>query len=173
MKEKWLPIQGFEESYEVSSFGKVRSIGRWVRYVDGRVRWYPGQELKPVPRKKRGNYLVVGLCIQSHPFDAMVHRLVAFHFIRNPKNKPQVNHLDGNKANCRKDNLEWSTAKENSDHAARTGLLGVTKLSPETVLLIREALETETSLKVVAARFNTSTGNVYAIQKGHTWRWLC
>lgn len=75
-----------------------------------------------------------------------IHRMVAEAFIKNPENKPYVNHLDGNKRNNKVSNLEWCTAKENSVHAYKTGLskigLGAdnpgAKLTWEQVREIRE-----------------------------------
>ena len=53
----------------------------------------------------------------------MIHRLVAENFIPNPENKKYINHIDGNKLNNNKDNLEWSTNSENVKHAIKTGLM--------------------------------------------------
>lgn len=56
-----------------------------------------------------------------------VHRLVAIHYLDNPEDKPTVNHLDGNKHNNHKSNLQWCTCKDNTIHAFSTGLRKDTK----------------------------------------------
>jgi len=67
--------------------------------------------------KKRG-YLYIRTSITNY----LVHRLVASAFLKNPLNKPCVNHKDGNKKNNNVTNLEWVTFKENSHHAKINGL---------------------------------------------------
>ena len=53
----------------------------------------------------------------------MLHRIIAETFVRNPENKPEINHKDGDKRNNRADNLEWVTRRENDAHARNTGLM--------------------------------------------------
>lgn len=67
-------------------------------------------------------YPEVKLCIDGEIIYKRVHQLVAECFIDNPDNKPIINHINGNKLDCRKVNLEWSTYSENSEHAVATGL---------------------------------------------------
>lgn len=105
--EEWRPIEGFEDIYEVSNLGRVRNIKR------GR--------LKKEAITTTGYHTVLLLKKGAHR-TALVHRLVAKAFIPNPKDKPQVNHIDGVKTHNSVDNLEWVTAAENIDHAQRIGL---------------------------------------------------
>lgn len=72
------------------------------------------------PQKRKDGYCIVHLRKNENTFALYVHRLVAEAFIPNPENKPQVNHINGNKADNRVENLEWTNASENIMHAYNT-----------------------------------------------------
>lgn len=104
MEEIWRDIEGFEGLYQVSNLGRVK------RVTTGRV-------LKGC--KDKDGYLRVKLCKNNVGCYKLIHRLVAQAFIPNHENKPQVNHIDEDKTNNMVSNLEWMTAKENSNHGTR------------------------------------------------------
>ena len=112
--ELWKPIVNFENRYEVSSMGNVRSI----QDNHGRIICKP----KTILKSWNGKYLSVCLFYKDKGKHELIHRLVAMAFIPNPDNKPQINHIDGNKHNNHVSNLEWVTCKENIQHAHNTGL---------------------------------------------------
>ena len=111
MEEIWKDIKDYEGLYQVSNLGNVKRNNH-ILYKTKRT--YYGVILSKNNIKKYKN----------------IHRLVAETFIPNPDNKPQVNHIDGNKLNNNKNNLEWVTISENGKHAYRIGLEKPTKISP-------------------------------------------
>lgn len=110
-EEVFKPVLGYEGRYEISNYGRVKSIFpksiRILKYSNSNI----------------GGYYPYHLSKDSKIKVTSAHRLVAEAFIPNPENKPQVNHKDGDKSNNHVSNLEWVTAKENIQHAHKTGLM--------------------------------------------------
>lgn len=105
MVEEWKTID-INPNYEVSNFGRVRNKkGHIIKLQVGTY-----------------GYLQVNLDFNGKNKTKKVHRLVAKAFIPNIENKPQVNHIDGNKKNNHINNLEWCTNRENVQHAFDIGL---------------------------------------------------
>lgn len=126
MKEIWKDIEDYEGLYQVSNMGRVKSLARTRKaYTPGKGDWVaPVKErILRASISKDGYYCVV-LAKEGVNKHQRVNRLVAEAFIPNTENKPQVNHIDGNKLNNRVDNLEWVTAKENTIHSVKNGLQG-------------------------------------------------
>ena len=112
VEEIWKDIENYNGLYQVSNHGRVKSL---ERKVPNQNRIYSERILKP--EKPKCGYLYCALCKDGFARHIRVHRLVAFAFIPNPYNKPQVNHKDGNKQNNSADNLEWCTNSENVSHS--------------------------------------------------------
>ena len=122
IEEIWKDIKGFENYYQVSNLGRVKSKFRIIERIDGKNIRKEEKILNPYTSKK--GYLMVDLSVYGKRVrkTIAVHRLVAIAFISNIENKPQINHIDGDKTNNRIDNLEWCTNKENQHHAIINGL---------------------------------------------------
>jgi len=170
LEERFLPVKGFEELYEVSNFGNVYS--------------------------KRGNrnlklslfshgYYVVSLCNKSNSKRTTIHRLVADAFIVNAENKRTVNHIDGVKTNNHVSNLEWATHSENTQHAYDIGLnkggnsngkiqgenSSSSKLTEDDIRSIR-GLDRIINTRILAKMYKVSPKNIYDILDGKTWKHL-
>jgi len=112
MEEQWKDIFGYEELYQVSNYGRVRSLPR-----NGTV-----NEIKILKLQKDiDGYLRVFLYKNRKAKPHKVHRLVAYAFIPNDNIfKTEINHLNEDKIDNRVENLEWCTRKENANYGTRT-----------------------------------------------------
>lgn len=108
MSEFYKDIEGYNDEYQVSNLGNVKSVKRNI-------------VLKP-DTDQRG-YKRVTLCQNGKIQKFLVHRLVAQAFIANPLGKPHVNHIDNTPGNDWEENLEWCTHSENMLHAHKQGRL--------------------------------------------------
>ena len=168
MEEKWKIVEGFSK-YLISNKGRVKNIIELKDLKFYSCRGYEKIELVNDNNMKK---------------KVFVHRLVAQAFIPNPKNKPQVNHKDGNKTNNTVKNLEWCTPKENVAHSIKTGLTDFSrtnyrkgegasnsKMIDEDVKQLRVMYDTgEFSLKELSAYFDISIPTVWAIVKRKSWK---
>lgn len=102
MEEVWKTINGFEK-YQISNFGRVKGV--------------KGQIMKG--RKSGAGYLVVALRATEGSKNRYIHRVVAEHFIPNPNNLTDVNHIDEDKENNHISNLEWLSHLDNCRHGTR------------------------------------------------------
>lgn len=162
--EEWKPVVGFEEFYEVSSEGRVRTLQARGRHPAGLV-------LKP--ETKGAGYqstTLTGRIVKARP----IHQLVAEAFIGPRPSGHQVNHIDGDKKNNTAPNLEYLTPKENIRHSIETGLRwraakGRPRISKEQVIEIRSMLPSDSN-KEMAARLGLHVKSVARIRRGVSWK---
>ena len=119
MKEIWKDIKDYEGLYQVSNYGNVKSLERYIKNKNDKMQFY--NEIILIPNDSKG-YLKVTLSKNNKQKTFRIHILVAKAFVQNPENKPEVNHKDGNKHNNHATNLEWNTRSENENHAYKNGL---------------------------------------------------
>jgi hypothetical protein len=103
----------------------------------------------------------------------LVNRVVAWAFLPNPENLPQVNHIDGDKENNAVANLEWSSASDNEKHAHRTGLKSGrgsananAKLTADDVIAIRDS---KADIAELMERFGVARSTILNVQARKTW----
>jgi hypothetical protein len=175
MSERWRAIEGFENLYEVSDLGRVRSLDRLVHQVN---RWgpmvslYRGRILRATV--SASGYLQVTLSKGGKCFQRHVHVLVALAFHGPRPDGLLVCHDDGNKLNCREINLYYGNFKSNAEDAARHGTLargerqGIARLTEQAVREIRE-LAGSVSQRDLAERYGVCQATVSLAMRGETW----
>lgn len=159
--EIWMPILNYA-NYEISNFGRVMNVTR--------------NKLKNISTNMHG-YKYTVLCRFGKRKNKLIHRIVADHFIDNPKNLPVVNHINAIKSDNLVSNLEWCTQKENVIHSWNMNLCtansgskcNLSKLKEEDVLSIRKLRETKKS-KEISKLYNISERTIRDIVNRVTWK---
>ena len=177
--EIWKPVVGYEDKYEVSNKGRVRSLPYKRTSFNGRVMCeftVTPKVLNPYRTGRGQGYPTVCLLRKNHK----VHRLVARAFIPNPDNLPEVNHIDGDKSNNCVENLEWVTTLENSIHSHKNGLKPTGERVPGSKLTAEQVKEIRATYrpgvrgfgaKSLARKFGVSDAQIRRILSGKKWRY--
>lgn len=154
MNEIWKDVIGYENNYQVSNLGRIKSktTRRIISTCDN-----------------KSGYLYVDLYKNNIRKRIYVHKLVAEHFIDNPENKECVNHKDKNRKNNIVDNLEWCTYKENNDYSSTNKALQRT-LGHKVVKLgcDDKPIELYASIRCAARYNNTSDSNILKAIKNNS-----
>lgn len=173
MKEVWRDVVGYEGLYEVSNMGRVNSF---PKLNNKNPVYHSKRELKLV--KNGDGYYRVSLSRDGCDKRVFVHKLVAQAFIKNPENKPQVNHKDSNIKNNTVGNLEWCTHSENMKHGYKYGnkkrMLGQnnfsSKLRTEEVTKIRTLYSEGVVQTELSKMFGVTQANISLIVRRDHWK---
>lgn len=177
MQEVWKDIKGYAGYYQVSNFGKVRSLDR----TDNLGRKRKGKTLSPILDKF--GYCSVNLLKNSFAQKFKVHRLVANAFLENPSNYSEINHKDENKQNNYACNLEWCDRKYNMNYGSMTHDFHSKRASGEkngrsvlTNELVSEIKNTykkgskEFGLVALSKKFGVCPSQIGNIVRGESWK---
>lgn len=173
--EQWKKIEEFNYEYEISSYGRIRSVENVIVRGNG---WKYTRKSKILKPSVSGGYLRGAVCVNKKMIPYKIHRLVALAFIPNNENKKEVNHIDGNKLNNHVENLEWCTRQENIEHCILNKLqkpfkgeeIGNSKLLEFQVIEIRNKFKPRVySRAKLAKEYNVSEATIKDILYKRTW----
>lgn len=110
--EEWKDIQDYEGLYQVSNYGRVKSLERWA---DDK-HYCPEHIMKGYVNF---GYVIVVLSKFAKTKHYRVHRLVAENFLKNEHNYTIINHINENKIDNRVNNIEWCSIEYNANYGNR------------------------------------------------------
>lgn len=172
--ECWLPIQGYENRYEVSCTGKIKSLARNTSRI------HKGKEvIQPIRERilvSSGTiYPIVQLLKDGNQTAHYVHHLVAYHFIGERPEGMQICHNDGNHYNSHVNNLRYDYPSGNAADRVKHGTDAIgennprAKLTETTVRNIKVDLQTMRQIDV-ARKYNLTSSTVGSIKQGKCWK---
>ena len=170
MSENWLPVVGYESSYEVSDLGRVRSLTRLVNGKYGNLRKHKGQVLALSFRGQ--DYPGISLSRSKEKKYRLVHQLLTTAFLGPRPQGQVVRHIDGNPKNCKLSNLAYGTYAENEADKEIHGTrlhgeeIKSSKLNVQAVTAIRASSASQSQL---ARDYGVHQGTIWRILRRETW----
>ena len=170
MEEIWKDIRDYENMYQISNLGRVKSLN----YNN------TGREKIMKPSVDKDGYLFVRLCKNGKVKNFKVHRLVAQAFISNTNNYPQGNHKDENPSNNFVNNLEWCDAKYNSNYGTRTKrvagklakkVLQIDKNTNEIISEFQSIMEVQRQLEISISHISEWCNNKPHHNTAYGYKW--
>jgi hypothetical protein len=178
MEEIWKDINDFEGHYQISNFGRVKSLAR-TRKGSGTSIVPVLEKIKNTRVNKKNGYKIVDLFKDNKKSTCYVHILVVEAFVRELNfngGEEEVNHKDGNKKNNYDWNLEIITHTENIQHAFANNLIyhkgennAAHKYNEEFIKQIRTELNSGVRNKDICDKYNLPSSTVSQIKTGINW----
>ncbi len=167
LNEYWRPVVRFEGCYEVSNFGRVKSL-----LVFGMPRSTP---IVLIHKRNTKDYPFVRLFKLKRSVNVFVHRIVLEAFVGPCPPHFQCAHLDGNRLNPRVENLRWTSAKENHSHKALHGTLRRGETAPSAKLTEADipqirSLTAKYLQREIASMFGVTESSISRLLSGKTWK---
>lgn len=160
MEETWVEINGLGGYYLLSSLGRIKAMRREI--YRGSTKYFIKEKMLKIYHGLNG-YFYVDIRIDKVRHRYLLHRLLADHFIPNPENKREVNHIDNNPANYSLSNLEWVTPSENMKHMVKSGRSKIHLAVAVSRLKLRKPVRQLTMDRVFVAEYDSVTDAAKAI----------
>lgn len=159
---------------------KLKNYSNYIIRSNGEIySLYKNITMNQVLQERIGYYRIQLKADDGNKNNLLAHRLVALAFIPNPENKPEVNHIDGNKLNNDVSNLEWATKHENMKHAHHLKLRDNNGTgNPRNLLTEKEVLDIYDKLldgarvSDLATSYNVSRPTISDIKAKRNWQEL-
>lgn len=168
--EEWRDMPGFENYYEISSYGNARSKER--RYINksGNIITKHSKVLKPILGSNGYIRYGVKLPNDTKVYKVLAHRMVALAFIPNVNNLPDVGHLDDIRNNNYVSNLCWTSKSDNIKKAVESNRLDFTSISKATTKYVYRIDNSEKlyTAKEIADILGCTVGNIHMSIKNNT-----